>query len=152
MRLRISGTLPALLIYAFLAAVSCQGGTPKQEAEKKEIRADKLIVYYFHTTFRCWTCNQFENLTKAVVAERFADQTKQGLLEIRILNVDNPENRHYIKGYKLYTKSVVLSLTAGGAEMAWENLDQIWQLVRDEQKFREYVGSHITKKLKQVAE
>ena len=151
MRFGTFRTLPVLLISLLLAAVSCQGDTPKQEAEKKEIKADKLIVYYFHTTFRCWTCNQFEALTKAVVAGRFADQVKEGLLEIRILNVDEPENRHYIKDYELYTKSVVLSLTAGGRKTVWENLDQIWQLVRDEQKFREYVGSRIADKLKQVS-
>jgi hypothetical protein len=105
--------------------------------------ADKLVVYYFHTNTRCWTCNQFEKLTKEVLEEEFAEQTDKGLLEYRVVNVEQPANEHFVDDYKLVTKSLVLSLRKGDEQLEWKNLDKIWHLVRDTDKYKSYVTEGI---------
>jgi hypothetical protein len=100
-------------------------------------------VYYFHTSYRCWTCNQFEKLTREVLAESFAEEQKEGTLEFRVINVAEEPHRHFVQDYRLVTKSIVLSLSSKGAETAWKNLDKIWRLVRNTEKFKTYVTDHI---------
>jgi len=34
--------------------------------------ADRVIVYYLHTTYRCATCQEIERLTKALLEREFA--------------------------------------------------------------------------------
>jgi hypothetical protein len=107
------------------------------------VSADKLTVYYFHTSYRCWTCNQFEKLTKEIIAESFAEQQKKGIVELELVNVEEEPNRHFIQDYRLVTKSIVLSLSSKGTETEWKNLDKIWELVRRTEKFKEYVSEHL---------
>ena len=39
----------------------------------------------------------------------------------------------------LYTKSVVLSLVKDGQEVKFKNLEQVWQLLRNKDKFYQYI-------------
>ena len=55
----------------------------------------------------------------------------------RVVNVDEDEHKHFVKDYELVTRSVVL-VDAGDAAR-WKNLPRVWQLVRDKEKFLEYV-------------
>ena len=40
--------------------------------------------------------------------QRFAKDIAAGRLEWRLVNIQNPENRHFIQDYQLFTKSLVL--------------------------------------------
>ncbi|MBD3419268.1 MAG: hypothetical protein GF398_04030 [Chitinivibrionales bacterium] len=120
-------------------------GKPASQAAKQEKtnKADNLTVFYFHTTYRCWTCNQFEKLTKVILRETFAEKLADSSITFRAINIEEEPNRHFVDEYKLVTKSLVLSLRKDGRELEWKNLDKIWQLVRDTQRFNEYVKSAI---------
>ena len=120
--------------------------TNKDVQSKQEQR--KLVVYYLHGTFRCQSCNTIERLTKEAVERGFADQIKNGRMEIKIINIEEPGNKHYIEDYKLYTKSVILSDLKNGKETTWKNLDQVWTLLGNESKFIEYIQREITSYLK----
>lgn len=110
-------------------------------AAKQEQR--KLVVYYLHGTFRCPSCNKIENLTKAAVEQGFADQIKKGRVEMKVLNVEESGNEHFVEDYKLYTKSVILSDLRDGKEAKWKNLDQIWTLLGSDEKFIEYIQKEV---------
>ena len=91
----------------------------------------------------CVTCNKFEALAKETLAERFGDETAKGRLTLQIVNVDKPENEHFIKDYGLTTQSVVL---AQGGD--FRNLDQIWTVIdQGDAKFKEYVAQNIREML-----
>ncbi|MFW6245013.1 MAG: nitrophenyl compound nitroreductase subunit ArsF family protein [Fibrobacterota bacterium] len=120
-----------------------------QKASTKEKVGDKVItVYYFHTTKRCHSCNLIEEFTKKAVEENFAEQIKNGRVVVKAVNIDKEENKHFIKDYKLYTKSVIVSEGSEGKELRWKNLDQVWMLLRDQNKFGEYIETEIGNYLK----
>ena len=96
-------------------------------------------VYYFHTTYRCASCMKIEELTTASVNTNFQEELKNGVLTFDLINLDKKENKHFVKDYKLYTKSVVLSKVVKGKEVEWRNLDKVWLLLRSPEKFKEYI-------------
>ena len=52
---------------------------------------------------------------------------------------EKKENKHFVNDYQLYTKSVVLSLVRDGKEMKFKNLEKVWQLLRNKDKFYKYI-------------
>lgn len=146
----VAGLLSLLLV------TDCNGSDSKKEPAADTVKdtvsasADKLTIYYFHTTFRCWTCNQFEKLTKEVLAESYADKVSDSIIEFKVINVENGKNKHFVDDYRLVTKSLILSLGQSGKQVQWKNLEQIWQLARDAEKFKTYVRKGIDEYLKKV--
>lgn len=113
--------------------------TDSVAAEDSTAAAPTFVAYYFHGTRRCSNCRKIEAYSAEAIQAGFADELKDGRLEWRVVNIDESENRHYIQDYQLYTKSVVLSSMTGGKEIKWINLDKIWQLLGDKEKFIDYV-------------
>lgn len=108
----------------------------------------KYIVYYFRTTGRCHSCIQMEKMTKETIEKDFAKEVKSGLVEFRSVDVETPQNKHYIKDYGLYTKSVIISEVKNGKETRWKNLDQIWKKLRNEYEFRLYISDELRQFMK----
>ena len=119
-----------------------------QVAEKS--RNAKVIAYYFHGTFRCSTCQTIEKYSKEAIETYFAKELGNGTLEFRPVNVEEPENKHFIQDYQLVTRSLVLSLVSDGKEMKWKNLPYVWKLVRDKDKFFQYVKDEVEIFLKEI--
>lgn len=109
---------------------------------------DRVVVYYFHGTYRCKTCMRIEALTRQAVQQDFADELKQGRVELRVVNVEEPANRHFIQDYGLYTKAVVVVDYRDQRQLRWQNLDQIWNLFGNEAAFRAYVADAVRNHLK----
>ena len=107
----------------------------------------QLIVYYFHGDMRCPTCHKLETYAKEALDSYFADEIASKKVVWKVVNVDRAENSHFIQDYKLVTKSVVLSEVAGGKEVGWKNLDQIWQRVRNKDSYLQYIRESILKSL-----
>ncbi|MFH1702921.1 MAG: nitrophenyl compound nitroreductase subunit ArsF family protein [Nitrospirota bacterium] len=100
---------------------------------------NKVIAYYFHGTNRCTTCRTIERYSKEAIDRYFAQELKNGKLDFKPINVDEPENRHYIQDYQLYTRSLVLALYKDDKQLKWKNLSEVWSYVRDQEKFYQYV-------------
>ncbi len=103
----------------------------------------KVMAYYFHGTFRCYTCTNMEKYSRAAIETNFKDALASGKLEFNAVNVEERENEHFAKDYQLYTKSLILSLVKDGKEVKSKNLDKIWEYARNKQKFIDYVTSEI---------
>lgn len=103
----------------------------------------KLIVYYLHGTYRCHSCNKIERLTREAVEQGFANQIDKGRVEIKSLNVEEDENKHFVQDYKLYTKSVILSDLKDNRETRWKNLERVWTLLANDAKFMEYIQNEV---------
>lgn len=101
--------------------------------------SDKVIAYYFHTSFRCPSCHKIEEYTEGAIKEYFAKEIRSGDLEYKVINIEQKGNEHFVQDYKLYTKSVVLSLIQDGKEVKFKNLEQVWQLLRNKDKFYQYI-------------
>jgi len=103
----------------------------------------QVTVFYFYTNARCPSCLDMERWTGETLKSEFADLLENGVLVWSPVNLNGKGNYHYIKDYKLYTKSVILSEEVDGREVRWKNLDKVWELLRDETKFRDYVRSEV---------
>ncbi|RJO65710.1 MAG: hypothetical protein C4540_00295 [Candidatus Omnitrophota bacterium] len=111
-------------------------------AENKS--ATKIMAYYFHGTFRCYTCTNMEKYSREAIEANFKDALASGKLEFLSVNVEDRGNEHFVNDYQLYTKTLILSLVKDGKEVKSKNLDKIWELARNKQKFIDYVTSEIS--------
>ncbi|SDI44388.1 hypothetical protein SAMN04488540_101419 [Ferrimonas sediminum] len=99
----------------------------------------QLTVYYFHGRARCSSCLKIEALTREAVEKGWPELVHQGQVELRSINVDEAENRHYIEDFQLVTRSVVVTLTQPDSERQWRRLDAVWQLFDNRQAFFRYL-------------
>jgi len=100
-------------------------------------------VYYFHTTQRCASCKKIEALSTEAIRAGFERELGEGRLEWQVVNVDDPQNRHFTADYQLYTKSVVVVDRVNGQQVRWKNLPKVWELIQDEKGFRLYVQGEV---------
>lgn len=121
-----------------------------QEQPAASNQDTRLIVYYFHGDVRCATCHKLESYAKEALDTNFSDAIESGGIVWKPVNVDKPENRHFIQDYELVTKSVVLSKVLDGKEIEWENLNRIWQKVADKKDYLQYVGNSVAKFLEET--
>ena len=98
-----------------------------------------VIVYYFHGNMRCMTCRKIEAYTNKAIQTGFPDALNKGRLELRVVNVDEPDNEHFVKDYQIVTRSVVIAEFEGSEQKRWKNLEQVWHLVGDEHTFLKYI-------------
>jgi hypothetical protein len=128
--------LAVAVAYPTLGALAEQSPAPKPGAHK-------VIAYYFHTNTRCSTCIKIEAYSKEAIEKGFADELKNGTLEMRVVNYENPENRHFMQDYKLVSKSLVLVNTVNGKQTEWTNLKMVWQLTGRKDAFLNYVRKEV---------
>ncbi len=135
-----------LAMLMFLAGVAAINTSTAFAADKN---ASKVIAYYFHGSARCYTCNMIEKYSKEAIRAYFKDEIDSGKLELKAVNVENKGNQHFVKDYQLYGQSLVISMLKDGKEVKSKNLNQVWQLVRNKQRFSEYVIEEIETLMKE---
>ena len=123
-------TLLILLVVVLLSA-----STVVSFAEE----SPRVVAYYFHGTFRCYSCHFIEKNTELALKEFFDDELNSGKLIFKPVNVDKRENQHFTKDYQLYTKSVVLSLVKNDKEVKFKNLNKVWHYLRNKDEFYKYI-------------
>jgi hypothetical protein len=84
-----------------------------------------------------------EKYSREAIDANFKDALASGGLEFKAVNVEEKGNEHFVNDYKLYTKTLILSLVKDGKEVKSKNLDKIWELARNKQKFMDYVTGEV---------
>jgi hypothetical protein len=128
--------LAAAIAYPTLSALAQQPAAPQSGTHK-------VIAYYFHTNTRCSTCIKIEAYSKEAIEKGFPYELKNGTLEMRVVNYENPENQHFMKDYKLVSKSLVLVNVVDGKQTEWMNLKMVWQLTGHKDAFLNYVRKEV---------
>lgn len=135
---------------AFCAGITAKDGPvettalEKQDAGPgKDLSDRSIVIYYFHTTNRCYSCTRLEKMTYLAVAEEFEQELGDGRVKFASVNVEQDENKHFIKDYRLFTKSVIVSDVVRGKEQRWKNLQRVWELLGDDEVFKDYVLQEI---------
>lgn len=109
---------------------------------------DRVLVTYFHTTFRCPTCNQIERLAKELVERDYADHLAQGVLEWHAINFQ--ERTDLAERYALAAGAVVVAKIQDGKEVAFQRLDDVWTLYDKPEQLKRYVEDVINTYLKEL--
>ena len=149
----------SLIMSAFIfagekPAETAAAGDKKAVENKEDTNPtnDVIIAYYFHGTQRCATCKKLEAYSREALEKGFPEEMADSTIIFTMINYDLDENKHYIDDYKLFTKALILSRVSGGNEVAWKNLDKIWQLVRDKDEYIDYVRKEMSDFMKKLAE
>lgn len=117
---------------------------------KEGAKGAHVVACYLHGAMRCPTCHNLEQYSREAIEANFRDELSSGKLEYRVVNVEEEGNEHYNDDYRLYTKSLILSLVKDGKEIKWKNLDKIWEYVRNKEKFIGYVKAEVADLLKET--
>ena len=138
------GNVRKCVFFVFAALIFLAGATGAAEKDEK-IPSDRenIIVYYFHGTYRCPSCTKIEKWSYEAIKDSFPKALKEDRLLWKPVNVDKPENRHFIKEYSLFTKSLIITKVKGEKQTKWENLDKVWRLLREQEKFFAYVTQEV---------
>lgn len=100
----------------------------------------RVAAYYFHTTIRCSTCLLIEERSGRVFADAFAGEIADGLLRWQPVNVQAPENRHYLTDLRVRPKSLTLVEYYDEVPTERKELPGVWRLVHGEpEEFRRYL-------------
>lgn len=134
-----------VFLFATGIGTSSYGGDTNNQSQTAKT---KIIAYYFHGTYRCSSCTTIEEWSHEAIKNSFQDELKNGRLVWKALNVEETRNRHFIKDYGLYAQSLIISEMNGEKEVRWENLDKVWQLLKNQEKFFSYVEGEIKKYMK----
>jgi len=110
--------------------------------------ATVINVYYFHGKMRCPTCRNMESYSREAVEKYFKKEIGSGRVDFKAINIEEKNNEHYVNDYKLYTKTLIVSVTKNGKEVQYKNLDKIWEYSRDKKKFVDYVKNEVAGYLK----
>lgn len=134
------------LVFSIIAAVLivASGATPPElsaQEAKAAPAADGVVAFYFHGNTRCATCKKIEAYADDAIHNGFAPALRTAALTWRVVNIEEPENRHFIEDFQLVTRSVVLAEYRDDRIVRWKNLEKVWQLVRDKDGFTSYVQS-----------
>ena len=122
--------------------------------------AHRVVVYYLHNTFRCSSCNTIGDLTQAAVLGRevenlatgekssvapvFQDLLDQGKLSFSLVNVDQPENHHFLQNFQTSSKFPVIVEMRDGKVHKFRVLDQVWKLLEQKNdQFIRYVQENV---------
>lgn len=150
---KILTLLLLVFVGASVAAILFKGLKPQAAKETPAVAAEnparghKVLVTYFTTNVRCKSCLRIEALTREALTGAFAEQLERGEVEFRVINTDAPGNGHFVDDYKLVSKTVIVSDTLDGKERSWANLDQVWDLLNEPEKFHQYVAEAVRKHL-----
>ena len=130
------------VVFAVLFFLAGATGAAEKDA-KIPSESEKVIVYYFHGTYRCPSCTKIERMAYKAIKGSFPKALKEDRLLWKPVNVDKPENKHFIKEYSLFTKSLIITEIKGEKQTKWKNLDKVWRLIRDQEKFSAYVTHEV---------
>lgn len=120
---------------------TAQNGGDTQQTVAAASSEDKVIVYYMHATFRCFTCNSIEAMAKEVVENDFAEALAEGRVEWRAVNFN--ENVALARRYDVGAATVVLVKIQDGQEAEFKRLDEVWTHVSNPAAFKQYIDENI---------
>ena len=104
------------------------------------IKKGTLVVYYFHGERRCMTCNKIEDLTQKALEAKFAPELKNGSILFKSVNLDEPQNEHFVQDFNLDSKIVVMQR---GDQ--FEKFQDVWTLVKTPEKLAIYIQNGVEK-------
>lgn len=77
----------------------------------------KTKVIYFHGKQRCATCLSIEKNTKELVEERYAEELKNGHLELMVVDYSTPSGKDIAEKYRVTFSSLIVENEKGKTDV-----------------------------------
>lgn len=107
-----------------------------------ESAADKLEVYYFHRTARCYSCNTAGQYVRELIADKYQAEIACGRIDFKEINVDVAENKEIARKFQAAGSSLYINRIKDGQDNIEPDAN-IWRLLGDEAKFKTYLDHKI---------
>lgn len=107
-----------------------------------ETVADKLEVYYFHSTARCVSCRTIGQYIKETMEQKYGKQISDGKIDYREINVDLPENEDVARKYQASGSSLFINRIKDGQDNI-EPDTLIWRLLGNEVQFKKHLEDKV---------
>ena len=98
---------------------------------------NRVVVYYMHRTFRCFSCLWIENTTRQTLKDTFPSELASGRLDLQV--EDYMKREDLAKRYDVQTVSIVVVNVADGQEVSHQTLEKVWDLKMKNDEFRAYI-------------
>jgi hypothetical protein len=108
---------------------------------------DRVAAYYFHATTRCHGCLWIEATTDSTIRAAFAPALKEGRLEWRAINFEEPQNQALARQFEIEGSTLVIAQIVGGEIARSEHVDQAWYLVDKPAALFDLVREHVAEYL-----
>jgi len=113
---------------------------------KNEKQAEKIQIFLFHATNRCYSCTTIGKYTKETVEEFFQPELRNGTIEFREVNIDLSENKELAKKFQATGSSLFINSIIEAEDNIEEDAT-VWRLVSNEKDFKDYILNKIKQKL-----
>jgi len=150
----------SLLLFVAARIVTLVGkelaGTPSQTGSAPGILPGilpdgrQLVAYYFTGKVRCSSCRKIEAVSRETIEKSFQKELADHRLLFLVVNVDQPENRHFVEEFQLGSSSLVLVEMHNGKPLEWKHLPDVWTLVEDDSKLEKYVREEVASRLESI--
>ncbi|MDA3802634.1 MAG: nitrophenyl compound nitroreductase subunit ArsF family protein [Patescibacteria group bacterium] len=115
----------------------------KAESSKEDQpKADKIEMYYFHTTARCASCQTLEKYVEETINQYFQDEVNKGIIDYKVINVDKPENKEVANKYKATGSSLFLNIIYNDKDHILQD-SNVWRYLSNKQQFKTYLSNKI---------
>jgi len=104
--------------------------------------ADKLEVYYFHRTARCYSCKTIGQYVRETMEQKYSEQIKDGIIDFREFNIELPENKEIAKKFQASGSSLFINRIIDGQNNIEQDIN-VWRLLNNENQFKVYLENKI---------
>ncbi len=122
------------------------GGGPSS-SEPGRSSQETLVVWYFHGTMRCPTCQTIEALAHEVVQTDFAQELASGRIVWKTANYEKPMYSALAQKMQVRMPVVVLARMQSDQLLESKTLEEVWGLVQDKSAFRNFLLKEIRQML-----
>ncbi len=105
-----------------------------KQANKAEVKADEVKVYYFHMTRRCYTCKVVEETSKEAVQEMNKDN-----VSFAAYNLEKPEGEKMAKELNVYGQTLLIV----GGDKKINLTQQGFMYVRQPEKLKKIIHQKV---------
>lgn len=121
------------------AAASAPGGPATQGAV--------VVAYYFHRTFRCYSCSALEVAILDVMNEHFARQIQDGQVVWMPVNIEDPTTQPLQQQLEVRSNGLVLARVENGVRKDSKRMDELWGLKDQPEVFSQVLVDEIHSRL-----
>ncbi|MEN6576356.1 MAG: nitrophenyl compound nitroreductase subunit ArsF family protein [Phycisphaerales bacterium] len=109
-----------------------------------------VFAYYFHRTFRCYSCSAMEVAAVDVMEEHFARQMEDGQVVWTLVNIEDPTTTALQQQLEVRGNGLVLARMENGVYKDSKRLDELWGLMDRPDAFSKYLVDEVNARLSPV--
>jgi len=114
-----------------------------EEVQDVDLLPNRVEVAYLIFGKRCVTCKTIERYTREAVTTTYGKDILAGLVQWRLIDCDEPKNKHYLSDFELVSKAVYVFRYENNELIDHENLKEIWTKCSDKKAYFAYISEWV---------